>query len=122
MYVEIKTLQSNLSVQQIHDKEAKLRAEVSRGDGEKLEKLREGVTLVRPEDRTLVEQLFVDRISQWRKRKRMFTDMWDAIIENSPKDLKEFKEELGLEYDDVGENLLSFADMMPDSKKRSRGQ
>ncbi|KAK6921765.1 Homologous-pairing protein 2, winged helix domain [Dillenia turbinata] len=119
---EIKTLRSNLTLQQIHDKEAKLRAEVE-GMEEKLAKLREGVTLVRPEDRKHVEQMFVDRISQWRKRKRMFKDMWDAITENSPKDLKEFKEELGLEYDeDVGVNLQSFADMMPDSKKRSRGK
>ena len=58
---------------------------------ERLEKLRGGVTLVKPEDRKAVEQMYSEKIGQWRKRKRMFKDLWDAITENSPKDLKEFK-------------------------------
>lgn len=57
----------------------------------KLAKLRTGVTLVKPEDRKAVEEMYLDKLSQWRKRKRMFRDVWDAITENSPKDLKEFK-------------------------------
>lgn len=57
----------------------------------KLEKLRGGVTLVKPEDRLTIEQLYSETISQWRKRKRMFKDLWDSITENSAKDLKEFK-------------------------------
>lgn len=57
----------------------------------KLAKLREGVTLVSPEERKAVEAMFTDMMNQWRKRKRMFKDLWDAITENSPKDLKEFK-------------------------------
>lgn len=56
-----------------------------------MEKLRGGVTLVRPEDRKAVEAMYAEKISQWRKRKRIFKDLWDAITENSPKDLKEFK-------------------------------
>lgn len=58
---------------------------------DRLNKLRGGVTLVRPEERKVVEKMFLDAISQWRRRKRMFKDVWDAITENSPKDLKEFK-------------------------------
>lgn len=58
---------------------------------DKLEKLRGGVTLVRPEDRKIIEQMYSEKISQWRKRKRIFRDLWDTITENSPKDLKEFK-------------------------------
>lgn len=58
---------------------------------EKLVKLRQGVTLVSPEERQAVEKLYVDMITQWRKRKRMFKDVWDAITENSPKNLNEFK-------------------------------
>lgn len=57
----------------------------------KLTKLREGVVLVSPEERKAVEAVFSDSINQWRKRKRMFKDIWDAITENSPKDVKEFK-------------------------------
>lgn len=58
---------------------------------EKLDKLRGGVTLVRPEDRKAVEDMVSEKLTQWRRRKRMFKDLWDAITENSPKDLKEFK-------------------------------
>lgn len=58
---------------------------------DRLEKLRGGVTLVKPEDRKAVEQMVYEKISQWRKRKRMFKDLWDSITENSPKDVKEFK-------------------------------
>ncbi|KAF8389784.1 hypothetical protein HHK36_024303 [Tetracentron sinense] len=119
---DIKALQSNMTLEQIHVKEAKLRLEVEEME-EKVNKLRGGVTLVRPEDRKVIEEMYMDRISQWRRRKRIFKDLWDAITENSPKNLKEFKEELGIEYDeDVEVNLQSFCDLMPQSKKRGRGQ
>ena len=58
---------------------------------EKLVKLRTGVTLVRPEERKAIEEMYSEKVSRWRKRKRMFKDVWDAITENLPKDLKEFK-------------------------------
>ncbi|KAG2665353.1 hypothetical protein I3843_15G004800 [Carya illinoinensis] len=119
---EIRTLQSNLTLEQIWDREAKLRKEVKEIE-DKLEKLRGGVTLVRPEDRKAVENMYSEKLSQWRRRKRMFKDLWDAITENSPKDLKEFKEELGIEYDeDVGVNLQSNSDLLQHGKKRLRGQ
>jgi 26S proteasome regulatory subunit (ATPase 3-interacting protein) len=35
--------------------------------------------------------MYLEKVSHWRRRKRMFKDLWDAITENSPKDLKEFK-------------------------------
>ncbi|XP_061989804.1 homologous-pairing protein 2 homolog isoform X2 [Rosa rugosa] len=118
---EIKALQSNLTLEQIKEKDTKLRKEVKELE-DKLEKLRGGVTLVKPEDRKIIEQMYSEKISQWRKRKRIFKDLWDTITENSPKDIKEFKEELGLEYDeDVGVNLQSFSDLLPKSKKRPRG-
>ncbi|WRX16552.1 Homologous-pairing protein 2 [Theobroma cacao] len=119
---EIKILQSNLTLEQIYDKEEKLRKEVKEME-DKLVKLRGGVTLVRPEEKRAVEAIYSEKMSQWRRRKRMFKDLWDAITENSPKDLKEFKEELGIEYDeDVGVNLQSFSELLQHGKKRARGQ
>ncbi|OMP06802.1 Tat binding protein 1-interacting [Corchorus olitorius] len=119
---EIKSLQSNLTLEQIHEKEAKLRKEVKEME-DKLDKLRGGVTLVSPEERRAIEAMFSEKMNQWRRRKRMFKDLWDAITENSPKDLKEFKEELGIEYDeDVGVNLQSFSELLQHGKKRTRGQ
>ncbi|XP_050373514.1 homologous-pairing protein 2 homolog isoform X1 [Argentina anserina] len=118
---EIKALQSNLTLEQIKEKDTKLRKEVKELE-DKLEKLRGGVTLVKPEDRKIIEQMYSEKISQWRKRKRIFRDLWDTITENSSKDLKEFKEELGLEYDeDVGVDIQSFSDLLPKSSKRPRG-
>lgn len=58
---------------------------------EKLIKLRQGVTLVSAEQRQAVERMYKDMMNQWRRRKRMFKEVWDAITENSPKNLKEFK-------------------------------
>lgn len=117
----------------------------------KLAKLRGGVTLVRPEERKAVQDMYSEKLSQWRRRKRMFKDIWDTLTENSPKDPKEFKvfylacivihikflhicyitstyfplvqEELGIEYDeDVGVSLQSFSDLLQHGKKRQRGQ
>ncbi|KAI4302224.1 hypothetical protein MLD38_038002 [Melastoma candidum] len=117
---ETKSLQSNLTLEQIHDRTTKLTSEVRMME-EKLEKLRGGVTLVSPEERKAVEELYAETVGQWKKRKRMFRDLWDSITENYPKDLKQFKEELGIEYDeDVGINLQSFLDMLQNSKKRPR--
>ncbi|XVF86028.1 hypothetical protein PTKIN_Ptkin17bG0167700 [Pterospermum kingtungense] len=119
---EIKSLQSNLTLEQIRDKESKLRKEVKEME-DKLVKLRGGVTLVRPEERRAIEAMYSEKMNQWRRRKRMFKDLWDAITENSPKDLKEFKEELGIEYDeDVGVNFQSFSELLQHGKKRARGQ
>ncbi|KAB1221041.1 hypothetical protein CJ030_MR3G018974 [Morella rubra] len=119
---ENKTLQSNLTLEQIRDREDKLRKEVKEME-DKLEKLRGGVTLVRPEDRKVVQDMCLETLSQWRRRKRMFKELWDAITENSPKDLKEFKEELGIEYDeDVGVSLQSYTGLLQHGKKRPRGQ
>ncbi|WCJ24558.1 hypothetical protein M5689_006509 [Euphorbia peplus] len=119
---EIKSLQSNLTLDQILEKDAKLKKEVNEMEV-KLVKLREGVTLVRPEERKAIEKMYSDQVSQWRRRKRMFKDLWDAITENSPKNLKEFKEELGIEDDeDVGVTLQSFGDLLQQGKKRARGQ
>ncbi|CBI27040.3 hypothetical protein VitviT2T_000264 [Vitis vinifera] len=119
---EIKTLQSNLTLEQIRAKEAKLKMEVEEME-DKLNNLRGGVTLVKFEDRKVVEEMYSDRINQWRRRKRIFKDLWDAITENLPKDLKEFKEELAIEYDeDVGVSFQSLCDLMQHRKKRARCQ
>ncbi|KAK7306945.1 hypothetical protein VNO77_39591 [Canavalia gladiata] len=119
---EVKSLQSNLTLEQICEREVNLRLEVQEME-EKLSKLRGGVTLVRPEERKAIEDMLSEKVSQWRKRKRMFKDLWDTLTENSPKDPKEFKEELGIEYDeDVGVSLQSCSDLLQHGKKRPRGQ
>ncbi|CAL1392777.1 unnamed protein product [Linum trigynum] len=119
---EIKALKSNLTLDEIRVEEAVLKKEVKEME-EKLLKMRGGAALVKPEERKAVAEMFNDRLSQWRKRRRMFKDLWDAITENSPKDLKEFKEELGIEYDeDVGVSLQSLSDLQQPANKRLRSK
>lgn len=115
---EIKALQSNLTLDEIQTKEVELLSEVEEM-GSKLSKLCNGIVLVKPEDKKLIEGTYIEKINHWRKRKRMFKELWDAITENSLKDLKEFKEELGLEYDeDVGVSLQTYSELVNHSKKR----
>ncbi|PWA66973.1 HOP2-like protein [Artemisia annua] len=117
---EIKSLQSNLTLDEIQSNDAKLRNQVKEMEN-RLTKLREGVTLVSPEERNAVEKTFSDTIGHWRKRKRMFKDVWDTITENSPKNPNEMKEELGLEYDeDIGVSLQTYINLVPHGKKRPR--
>lgn len=115
LYVEeIKALQSNLTLDEIQTKEVELLSEVNfllhscsttvqnshmldqvhfqvEEMGSKLSKLCNGIVLVKPEDKKLIEGTYIEKINHWRKRKRMFKELWDAITENSLKDLKEFK-------------------------------
>ena len=51
----------------------------------KLNKLQSGVILVKPEDKKIIEESFSEKVTQWRKRKRMFKELRDNITENSPK-------------------------------------
>ncbi|KZV44494.1 ous-pairing protein 2 [Dorcoceras hygrometricum] len=117
---EIKVLQSILTLEEIKAKKAELTNEVNQMEA-RLVKLRQGVTLVSPGERESVEKMYIDMINQWRRRRRMFKDVWDTITENSPKNLQEFKEELGIEYDeDVGVSLQSHGDIKQCGKKRTR--
>ncbi|XP_051149527.1 homologous-pairing protein 2 homolog [Andrographis paniculata] len=117
---EIKALQSNLTLEEIQARQTKLAKDTEQME-EKLIKLRQGVTLVTPEERQAVEKVYVDMVTQWRRRKRMFKEIWDAITENSPKNLNEFKEELGIEYDEeVGVSLQSYSDLVQNGKKKPR--
>ncbi|ONM08461.1 Homologous-pairing protein 2-like protein [Zea mays] len=124
---EVRGLQSNLTLAEITSKKTKLQSEVGpifvqvQEMEETLNKLRSGVTLVKPEDKEIIENSFSEKVNQWKKRKRMFKELWDNITENSPKDQKEFKEELCLEYDeDVDVNLQPYSDMLASLNKRRK--
>ncbi|KAK7310035.1 hypothetical protein RJT34_07232 [Clitoria ternatea] len=64
---EIKSLQSNLTLEQIHEREVNLRMEVADVEVKKVEE--------KPEERKAVENMLSEKVSQWRKRKRMFKDI-----------------------------------------------
>ena len=53
-----------------------------------------------------VEQVKTKHVSEWRKRKRMCSDMLEAILEGYPKTKKALLEDIGIEADeDVGAKM-----------------
>lgn len=115
---DLRILESNLTLEQITEKEQKLRLVVKTAEA-KLQTLQQGVVLVNAEEREKVQEAFVARMSEWRKRKKTFKELWDLITEASPKNLKEFKEELGIEFDeDVQVNPQDYANILPKKQKR----
>uniref|UniRef100_A0A8C5TNU0 Homologous-pairing protein 2 homolog n=1 Tax=Malurus cyaneus samueli TaxID=2593467 RepID=A0A8C5TNU0_9PASS len=67
---------------------------------EKLERINSATNHVTPEEKEKVcrEQQLYRR--EWRRRKRMATELLDAILEGYPKSKKQFFEEVGIETDE----------------------
>ncbi len=106
---KIQALEVNLTLEHIREKETKLRYEVSNMQL-KLKKLCEGTVLVKPEEWKMVQDMYNEKINRWIKKKRAFKEIWDTITENMPKDLKEFKKELGIETnEDTGVSFQSYS-------------
>ncbi|NXP56021.1 HOP2 protein, partial [Heliornis fulica] len=67
---------------------------------EKLERIKSATNHVTPEEKEKVcseQKLYC---KEWRKRKRMATELLDAILEGYPKSKKQFFEEVGIETDE----------------------
>ncbi|XP_040851726.1 homologous-pairing protein 2 homolog isoform X3 [Ochotona curzoniae] len=70
------------------------------GYRERLENIRAATNHVTPQEK---EQVYKERekyCKEWRKRKRMATELSDAILEGYPKSKKQFFEEVGIETDE----------------------
>jgi len=66
---------------------------------QKLQKLKSGQTI----DPNMKKKIFDEHktnVGHWRKRKRMTTDLMNAVLEGYPKTKKHFLEEVGLETDE----------------------
>ncbi|XP_012512128.1 PREDICTED: homologous-pairing protein 2 homolog isoform X2 [Propithecus coquereli] len=67
---------------------------------ERLKNIKAATNHVTPEEK---EQVYRERqkyCKEWRKRKRMATELCDAILEGYPKSKKQFFEEVGIETDE----------------------
>lgn len=70
---------------------------------QRISKLRSGTTLMTKEDRLKLYNKKDKMLGQWKKRKRMTSDVLNAILEGYPKSKKQLLEEVGVETDeDVG--------------------
>ncbi|KAL3697341.1 hypothetical protein R1sor_011417 [Riccia sorocarpa] len=109
---ELRSVQSNLTDSQIKQETEKLNSEIPVLET-KLSVLKSGATLVTPEDREKIEKAYTLKTNLWRKRKRMFKDLWDMITEAMPNNLKEFREELGIETDeDAGVKIDDYCNLV----------
>ena len=67
---------------------------------ERLHKLSNEQNLVTKEEKDSIAKNHEIAVKEWRKRKRMCTNVIDAILESYPKSKKEFFEEVGIETDE----------------------
>ncbi|XP_037544691.1 homologous-pairing protein 2 homolog [Nematolebias whitei] len=96
---ELKELNSSLTTEEMAAETKELKAENS-GYKARLEKIKSATNHVTPEEK---EKVYKDRdvyVKEWKKRKRLASDMMNAILEGYPKSKKEFLEEVGVETDE----------------------
>ncbi|XP_040851725.1 homologous-pairing protein 2 homolog isoform X2 [Ochotona curzoniae] len=99
MEAELKDLTSALTTPEMQKEIQELREECA-GYRERLENIRAATNHVTPQEK---EQVYKERekyCKEWRKRKRMATELSDAILEGYPKSKKQFFEEVGIETDE----------------------
>lgn len=103
--IELKNLASSLSTEQAGTEKGKLEMEVERLRC-KLDVLQQNATPVSPGRKRSIEKDHERFMKEYRKRKRICTDIIDSIMEGYPKKKKDLIEELGIETDeDVGCNI-----------------
>nr|XP_017499217.2 homologous-pairing protein 2 homolog isoform X2 [Manis javanica] len=99
MEAEFKELTTALTTLEMQKEIQELKEECS-GYTERLQNIRAATNHVTPEEK---EQVYSERqkyCKEWRKRKRMATELSDAILEGYPKSKKQFFEEVGIETDE----------------------
>ncbi|XP_074553694.1 homologous-pairing protein 2 homolog [Halichoeres trimaculatus] len=96
---ELKELNNSLTTEEVQSEIKKLNAECS-GYRERLEKIKSATNHVTPEEK---EKVYKERdvyVKEWKKRKRMASDMMNQILEGYPKSKREFLDEVGVETDE----------------------
>ncbi|KAM6905540.1 homologous-pairing protein 2 homolog [Xenentodon cancila] len=96
---ELKELNSSLTTEEMMTEILELKTECSAYRA-RLEKIKSATNHVTPEEK---EKVYKERdiyVKEWKKRKRLASDMINAILEGYPKSKKEFLEEVGVETDE----------------------
>lgn len=96
---ELKDLNSSMTTEEMM-KEIKELKQQCNSNQEKLQKIKSATNHVTPEEKEKVYSERKQYSKEWRKRKRMATDIFDAILEGYPKSKKHFFEEVGIETDE----------------------
>uniref|UniRef100_A0A8D8Z4Z4 Homologous-pairing protein 2 homolog n=1 Tax=Cacopsylla melanoneura TaxID=428564 RepID=A0A8D8Z4Z4_9HEMI len=97
---KIKNLTQNLTTEEALVMKTKLVQEVTEKKT-KLENLSNNVEVVSEADKKKLQETKEKLVKEYRKRKRMCTEMLDAVLENYPKSKKILLEETGVETDEM---------------------
>ncbi|CAG5898007.1 unnamed protein product [Menidia menidia] len=96
---ELKELNSSLTTEEMVAEIRELKAECS-GYKARLDKIKSATNHVTPEEKAKVYKERDVYVKEWKKRKRLASDMMNAILEGYPKSKKEFLEDVGVETDE----------------------
>uniref|UniRef100_F7FVR4 Homologous-pairing protein 2 homolog n=1 Tax=Monodelphis domestica TaxID=13616 RepID=F7FVR4_MONDO len=99
MEVELKELTNSLTTPEMCKEIEELKKQCA-SYTERLSKIKAATNHVTPEEKEKVYQERQKYHREWRKRKRMATELFDAILEGYPKSKKQFFEEVGIETDE----------------------
>jgi len=99
--IEVKTLQGTYSTEEAKSKVAEMEKTVSelKSQLDQMSKTSAG-NVMSLKDRGQVKKEYETVTKEYRKRKRMCTDILDSILENCPKPKKALFEEIGIETDE----------------------
>ncbi|XP_022168740.1 homologous-pairing protein 2 homolog isoform X1 [Myzus persicae] len=98
--VEVKTLQGTYSTEEAKRRVAELEKTVSELKSQLDQMSKTSGNAVSLKDRGQVKKEYETVTKEYRKRKRMCTDILDSILENCPKPKKALFEEIGIETDE----------------------
>nr|AKI32375.1 homologous pairing protein 2 [Prasiolopsis sp. SAG 84.81] len=97
---ELNALKGSLSLKQVEERIETLKQEVAENEN-KLKSVQTGSNVVSKAERQKVEQVFTANMGHWRKRRRVFQELWDAVSESISRRRADLFEEIGIEADDV---------------------
>jgi len=97
---EVKTLQGTYSTEEAKDKVAEMEKTVSELKSQLDQMSKTSGNVISLKDRGQVKKEYETMTKEYRKRKRMCTDILDSILENCPKPKKALFEEIGIETDE----------------------
>lgn len=98
--IQLNDLNNSMTDEEITEK-LKLTLEENQTLRERLKTLTKDVKLISKEEQNEIEKSLAYNKQEWKKRKKMFRDVWDIITENMQKNPKELMEELGIETDET---------------------
>ncbi|CAL8265247.1 homologous-pairing protein 2 homolog [Gadus morhua] len=102
---ELKVLQGSLTTEELTSEIRKLKEDCS-GYRVRLQKIQSATNHIPPEEKEKVYKQRDVYVKEWKKRKRLASDMMDAILEGYPKSKKQFLEEVGVETDEDSKVVL----------------